>query len=103
MAFNFIRKKIKKKANFDLNDCNTLASFKEGSFRPSILFLATKGDQLISYQHSSELFEKYKGPKNILLFEGNHNSKRPKNILNEISMNFRKNLLMPTIPKINLE
>ena len=57
------------------------------------------------YSHSVELFETYKGPKNILLFEGNHNSKRPKNILNEISMNYRKNLhvSIPIMPKMNLE
>lgn len=44
MAFYFVRKKIKKKANFDISDCNTLSAFKEGSYRPSILFLAAKGD-----------------------------------------------------------
>ena len=99
LASYFVRKKIKKKANFDINDCDTLSAFKEGSFRPSILFLAAKGDSLIHYNHSVELFTTYKGPKNILIFEGNHNSKRPKHILNEISMNFRKLLPVDKLPE----
>ena len=29
MAFYFIRKKIKNKVNFDINDCNTLTTIKD--------------------------------------------------------------------------
>lgn len=80
IAYYFIRKKIMKKVNFDLNRCNTYDAVANAKFFPSILFLAAEQDTLISYQHSKELFSVYRGPKNIRLFEGTHNSRRPNDV-----------------------
>lgn len=44
MAFYFIKKKVKKKAKFDLADCNTLNAILNSKYKPSILFLAAKAD-----------------------------------------------------------
>lgn len=44
IAYYFIRKKVKKKANFDLNECDVLNTISKIQHKPSILFLAAKGD-----------------------------------------------------------
>jgi len=44
MAFYFIKKKIKKKANFDITMCDTMNALIKNKYRPSVLFLAAKED-----------------------------------------------------------
>jgi hypothetical protein len=39
---------------------------------------------MVSKKHSERLYEKFKGEKKLLLFKGNHNSERPKDILTQV-------------------
>lgn len=54
---------------------------KNAKHKPTILFISAKDDTLIDYTHSEQLFDNYEGKKNILLFEGTHNSRRPRYIM----------------------
>lgn len=52
------------------------------------MFLVAKGDTLISPSHSQKLYNLYRGSKRILMFEGTHNSRRPREINLEITKFF---------------
>jgi hypothetical protein len=46
--------------------------------------MAGKQDSMIHYSHASRLFEAFSGKnKRIILFDGNHNSTRPSEVLDE--------------------
>lgn len=47
----------------------------------SILFLAGNNDQLIDPKHAKALYDKFEGRKQLMIFEGDHNSSRPSSIL----------------------
>lgn len=87
-AFSYIRRKVREKAHFDLDECNTLNFVLNAKNKPSALFLVAKSDTLISPSHSQKLYDMYKGSKRILIFEGTHNSRRPREVNLEISKFF---------------
>ncbi|KAL4463165.1 hypothetical protein ABPG74_007166 [Tetrahymena malaccensis] len=87
-AYQYIRRKIKNLANFDLDDCDALKAVQNAKSKPSALFLVAKTDTLISPSHSQKLYNLYRGPKRLLMFEGTHNSRRPKEINQEITKFF---------------
>lgn len=49
-----------------------------------IIFLAARGDKMVKYTNAEELFEAYKGQKQMILFDGTHLSDRPPEVLNQI-------------------
>ncbi|EAR89045.2 X-pro dipeptidyl-peptidase, S15 family protein (macronuclear) [Tetrahymena thermophila SB210] len=87
-AYQYIRRKIKNLANFDLDDCDALKAVQNQKSKPCALFLVAKADTLISPSHSQKLYNLYRGPKRLLMFEGTHNSRRPKEINQEITKFF---------------
>jgi hypothetical protein len=84
LAYYYINKKVLKNGCFDLSECDTLRSLREGAHKPPIVFLAAKDDKLVNYSHSVILFDEYDGPKNIILFEGAHNTRRPSTVLQKV-------------------
>jgi len=74
-AMTFVKKTIQKKAGFDINKLSPITHVKE-CFIPA-LFATGEQDNFIKPHHTDELFKAYAGDKNIIKFEGDHNSPRP--------------------------
>jgi len=95
MAFNVgikaIRKSIKRKAKFDIEELTPI-NYVELCFAPA-LFVHGAEDTFITPQHSHDLHEKYAGDKNIIVVEGNHNTRRPTFCNDSISIFFQNTLL----------
>lgn len=91
-AIQYMRKAIQKKAKFDIMDLNSIKVAKS-CFVPVLLGHAID-DDFIQPHHSERIFDAYVGDKNIIKFEGDHNSIRPTFYFDSISI-FFKNVLQP--------
>ncbi|CAK7332971.1 unnamed protein product [Dovyalis caffra] len=91
-AIQYMRKAIQKKAKFDIMDLNTIKVAKS-CFVP-VLFGHAIDDDFIRPHHSDRIFEAYMGDKNIIKFEGDHNSPRPQFYYDSINIFFH-NVLQP--------
>ncbi|XP_022849221.1 uncharacterized protein LOC111371454 isoform X3 [Olea europaea var. sylvestris] len=91
-AIQYMRRAILKKAKFDITDLNTIKVAK-CSFVP-VLFGHAVDDDFIQPHHSDRIFYAYVGDKNIIKFEGDHNSPRPQFYFDSISI-FFNNVLQP--------
>ncbi|GFQ05955.1 uncharacterized protein yqkd, partial [Phtheirospermum japonicum] len=91
-AIHYMRRAIQKKAKFDITDLNTIKVAKS-CFVP-VLFGHANDDDFIQPHHSDRIFDAYVGDKNIIKFEGDHNSPRPQFYFDSISI-FFKNILQP--------
>jgi pimeloyl-ACP methyl ester carboxylesterase len=87
---SFIKKTIKSINDTDLDDIKPI-DFCERSFIPAF-FIHAKYDELISYEHSLKLFEKYQGKKFMTVVDGGHNSIRGINVVNNVCLFFQKYL-----------
>jgi pimeloyl-ACP methyl ester carboxylesterase len=96
-AISLIRKTVKSKAGFDINDLNPLDHVTQ-CFIPS-LFVAGNEDTFIQPHHARELYERYAGDKNISIVDGDHNSIRPKFLLDSIAIFFYNTLMCDLLPK----
>ncbi|XP_043719758.1 uncharacterized protein LOC122667524 isoform X2 [Telopea speciosissima] len=97
-AIQYMRKIIQKKAKFDIMDLNTIKVAKS-CFVPVLLGHAIDDDFILP-EHSDRIYEAYVGDKNIIKFEGDHNSPRPQFYFDSIAIFFH-NVLQP--PKEALE
>jgi len=76
LALRFIRSSVLDRAKFDIRDLSPLNAAKS-CFVPS-LFVAASGDAFIPPHHSSSLHDAcVSDGKNLILVDGDHNSKRP--------------------------
>ncbi|XP_061345472.1 uncharacterized protein LOC133291265 isoform X2 [Gastrolobium bilobum] len=91
-AIQYMRRAIQKKAKFDIMDLNTIKVAKS-CFVPALLGHAID-DDFINPHHSDSIFEAYMGDKNIIKFEGDHNSPRPQFYFDSINIFFH-NVLQP--------
>lgn len=91
-AIQYMRKAIQKKAKFDIMDLNTIKVAKS-CFVPVLLGHATD-DDFIRPHHSERIYDAYVGDKNIIKFEGDHNSPRPQFYFDSINIFFH-NVLQP--------
>ncbi|XP_027933366.1 uncharacterized protein LOC114188900 isoform X1 [Vigna unguiculata] len=91
-AIQYMRKAIQKKAKFDIMDLNTLKVAKS-CFVPALLGHAIE-DDFIRPHHSDRIFEAYMGDKNIIKFDGDHNSPRPQFYFDSVNLFFH-NVLQP--------
>jgi hypothetical protein len=85
-----VRSTIKSKANFDINDLSPIDHVGE-CFIPSLFACAT-GDDFILPHHTQDLYDKYAGDKNVVRFEGDHNSPRPDFFHNSVVIFFHNTL-----------
>ncbi|KAK3025286.1 hypothetical protein RJ639_044088 [Escallonia herrerae] len=104
-AIQYMRRAILKKAKFDIVELNTIkVGFSnlclscKMSFVPVLLGHATD-DDFIQPHHSDRIFDAYvvkitEGDKNIIKFEGDHNSPRPQFYFDSINIFFH-NVLQP--------
>lgn len=92
LAIQHMRKVIRKKANFDIMDLDTIQVAK-CCFVP-VLFGHATDDDFIHPHHSDRIYESYVGDKNIIKFDGDHNSPRPQFYFDSITIFFH-NVLNP--------
>lgn len=96
-AISLIRKTIKKKAKFDINDLNPL-QFIEQCFIPA-MFAVGKNDTFILPHHSEELYEKYAGEKSIKYVDCDHNEPRPEFYMHSVAIFFYNALYCEILPE----
>ena len=92
---------IEKKANFRIEKIEPVKILQKCKNIP-ILFCHGLDDTFINYHHCKDLFNEYKGKKEIVMFEGEHNEKRPLHILQVISLFFYSHLKVDNIVEISL-
>ncbi|KAA8537251.1 hypothetical protein F0562_027062 [Nyssa sinensis] len=92
VAVQYMRRVIQKKAKFDIMDLNCLQVAPK-TFIPA-LFGHAEGDKFIQPHHSDLIFKLYLGDKNIIKFDGDHNSSRPQFYYDSVSI-FFYNVLHP--------
>ncbi|XP_008782969.1 uncharacterized protein LOC103702352 isoform X2 [Phoenix dactylifera] len=96
MAVQYMRRVIQKKAKFDIMDLNTV-QFAPKTFIPALFGHASE-DIFIKPHHSGLIYQAYAGEKNIIRFEGDHNSPRPEFYYDSVSIFFYNVLHPPQIP-----
>ena len=74
-AMSLVKGSIQKRAHFDLTRLTPITHVEQ-CFIPA-LFCTGKQDDFIKPHHCETLHEKYAGDKNLITFEGDHNSPRP--------------------------
>lgn len=100
VAIQYMRKVIQKKARFDILDLDAVQIAKK-SFIPALFGHATE-DSFIQPHHSDVIYKAYMGDKNIIKFEGDHNSPRPKFYYDSINIFFHNVLQPPEGPVADL-
>ncbi|KAK7292505.1 hypothetical protein RIF29_08286 [Crotalaria pallida] len=92
MAVQYMRRVIEKKAKFDIRDLNCLLVAPK-TFIP-VLFGHASADKFIQPHHTDRISESYAGDKNVIKFDGDHNSSRPQFFYDSVSI-FFYNVLHP--------
>jgi cephalosporin-C deacetylase-like acetyl esterase len=92
IGFKMIQKSVEKTAKWDISKLDPLKAV-EICFSPA-LFAHAEGDNFIDPSHSKKLYEKYSGDKNIIFFEGDHNSRRPQFFFDSVSIFCKNHLLV---------
>ena len=86
----FVKKTIKKKNDMNIDELRPI-DYAEISKTPTLFIHAMK-DELIPYDHTIRIYEKYGGIKSINIVEGEHNTPRQKHLINKIINFFDKYL-----------
>ena len=86
----FLKKTVRKKNDMDIDKLRPIDYV--GISKTPIFFIHAMKDELIPYKHTINMYEKYLGVKSINIVEGNHNSPRPKHLINKIINFFVKYL-----------
>ncbi|XP_007026439.2 PREDICTED: uncharacterized protein LOC18597378 [Theobroma cacao] len=95
MAVQYMRRVIQKKAKFDIMDLNCLKVAPK-TFIPA-LFGHASDDKFIQPHHSDLILKLYAGDKNVIKFDGDHNSSRPQFYYDSVSIFFYNVLHPPQI------
>ena len=74
-VLKLVANSIESRAKFDIYKLSPIKHVQD-SFIPA-LFATSNGDDFILPHHSEKLHAAYKGDKNMIRFEGDHNSPRP--------------------------
>lgn len=99
MAVQYMRRVIDKKAKFDIMNLNCLQVAPK-TFIPA-LFGHAKDDKFIQPHHSDDIYKSYVGDKNVIYFDGDHNSSRPQFYYDSVSIFFFNVLHPPQISSVN--
>eukprot|EP01102_Stenamoeba_stenopodia_P012219 TRINITY_DN3830_c0_g1_i1.p1 TRINITY_DN3830_c0_g1~~TRINITY_DN3830_c0_g1_i1.p1 ORF type:complete len:485 (-),score=101.31 TRINITY_DN3830_c0_g1_i1:723-2177(-) len=92
LALKMIARTIEQKAHFHIEALKPIDVIDK--CRIPAVFAHGAEDALISPHHSVDLYEKYPGEKDLLVFPGGHNSVRPPSFYNAVSMFFYRVLLL---------
>jgi hypothetical protein len=95
VAVQYMRRIIQKKAKFNIMDLNCV-KVSPKTFIPA-LFGHASGDKFIQPHHSDLILKCYAGDKNIIKFDGDHNSSRPQSYYDSVLVFFYNVLRPPPI------
>ncbi|KAF8414326.1 hypothetical protein HHK36_002327 [Tetracentron sinense] len=98
MAVQYMRRVIQKKAKFDIMDLNCIQAAPK-TFIPALFGHASE-DIFIQPRHSDLIFKSYAGDKNIIKFDGDHNSPRPQFYYDSVSIFFYNVLHPPQVSSL---
>ncbi|XP_054802898.1 uncharacterized protein LOC129306367 isoform X2 [Prosopis cineraria] len=101
MAVQYMRRVIERKAKFDIMDLNCLLVAPKTSI--PVLIGHACDDKFIKPQHSDLIFKSYAGDKNVIKFNGDHNSSRPQSFYDSVSSFFCKVLCPPQASSLQRE
>lgn len=90
MAANLLRRSVRRRAGFEPRDVSPIANVPK-CFIPA-LFAHGEHDAFINHSHSEQLHAAYAGDKNLILFDGDHNSERPSFFFNSAVIFLRQTL-----------
>ncbi|KAL5052785.1 hypothetical protein RYX36_033467, partial [Vicia faba] len=97
MVVQYMRRVIEKKAKFDIMKLNCVLVAPKTFIH--VLFGHASDDKFIQPHHSDLISESYAGDKNIIKFDGDHNSSRPQFFYDSVSI-FFYNVLRP--PQVSI-
>jgi pimeloyl-ACP methyl ester carboxylesterase len=75
-ALQMIQWSVQKNAKFNIRDLSPVTYASDCESIPA-LFIHGEHDDFIKQHHSQDICEEYKGPKHLLVVEGDHNDPRP--------------------------
>lgn len=93
LAIRFIRSSVLELAKFDVYDLSP-ADEAHASIIP-LLLIAAEGDAFIPPTHSQLIYHNYGGPKHALVVPGDHNSVRPKRVLDAVAIFLANSMQIP--------
>ncbi|KAI0502398.1 hypothetical protein KFK09_017347 [Dendrobium nobile] len=96
MAVQYMRRVIQRKAKFDIRDLNVV-QYAPKTFIPALFGHASE-DIFIQPHHTDLIYQSYAGDRNIIKFDGDHNSPRPQFYYDSVSIFFYNVLHPPQIP-----
>jgi len=94
-VMGLVRSSIRSRADFDCYDLKPIEHVNE-CFIPA-LFATGLQDDFIKPHHTDELYKKYAGDKNIVKFDGDHNSGRPSYFQDSVAIFFMQTLQIETM------
>ncbi|KAL4501612.1 hypothetical protein ABPG72_018663 [Tetrahymena utriculariae] len=83
-VLHFIKNKIKSVLNMDIFQLDLLEQIKKINNCEGIIFCSAQSDSIINSNHTQKLFEAFNGDKKLIKFEGDHNTLRPPQVLQQI-------------------
>ena len=90
-AISFVKKTVIKKNGLDIDNLKPID--KVENINVPIFFIHGNKDEIIDYKHTIDLFEKCKSEqKYVNFFEGGHNTRRSKELVEKIMKFFKENL-----------
>lgn len=89
-ALTFVKRSIKKRANFNIKDLDQTKLVKK-CLMP-VIFVTSKEDSFVKSWHIEKLFDLYAGEKKLIFLKGDHNGDRPNEFYKDISRFFKENL-----------
>jgi alpha/beta superfamily hydrolase len=98
-AIKLVRNTIKKKAHFDIQELSPIKHV-ENCFIPA-LFGVGMQDDFIDPAHSQKIHAKYAGDKNLIQFDGDHNSERPPFFFDSAAIFFFNTLQCADLPQVD--
>lgn len=84
LALSAMKRSVQKRAGFDIGKVAPIDVVPQ-SYIPALFGHAT-GDSFIKIRHSEALHAAYAGDKNLIRFDGDHNSRRPEFFYNSVSI-----------------
>lgn len=94
-----ISKTIQDKAKFDLYKLNPVKTEAPHIYTPGF-FIAAVDDELVSPNHTKELYKAYSGKKHLEIVPGDHNANRPQRCI-DLAVKFLKDYLKSNEPVEN--
>jgi len=92
-ALRLVASTVKTRANFDLYKLRPVDAAAT-CYTPA-LFGTGEGDNMIRPHHSQQIYKAYKGDKNLVTFDGDHNELRPSFFLDSASIFLKTCLMAP--------